>query len=61
MEIHRVRTASVQPMTSHGEVVISNNSPLEFLLAFALVFLIGALWGHLRCSNADARLKEHAA
>lgn len=61
MEIHRVWTASAQPLTSHGVVVISNNSPLEYLLAFALIFLVGALWAHLRCSNRDARPKEQAA
>lgn len=45
----------------HGATVISTNSPLEYLLAFALTFLIGALWGHLRCSNRDAHQKEQTA
>lgn len=41
--------------------MIPNNSPLEYLLAFTLTFLIGALWGHLGCSNRDADRKEQAA
>jgi len=41
--------------------VIPNNSPLEHLLAFTLAFLVGALWGHLRYGNRDARRKEQAA
>jgi hypothetical protein len=44
----------------HGAIVIPNNSPLEYLLAFALTFLIGALWGHLRRSNRDAHRKVQA-
>ena len=45
----------------HGAIVISTTSPLEHLLAFALTFLIGALWGHLRySSDRDARPKEQA-
>lgn len=39
----------------------SSNSPLENLLAFALTFLIGALWAHLRCSSRGARRKEQVA
>ncbi|KAI3608366.1 hypothetical protein D8I24_1204 [Cupriavidus necator H850] len=45
----------------HGAIVIPNNSPLEYLLAFTLTFLVGALWAHLRCSNRDACRKEQAA
>lgn len=44
-----------------GAIVISSNSSLENLASFALVFLIGALWGHLRCANRDADLKGQAA
>lgn len=41
--------------------MIPNNSPFEYLLAFTLTFLVGALWGHLRYSNGDVRSKEQAA
>lgn len=46
---------------SHGAIVIPNNSPLEYLLAFTLTFLIGALWGHFRYDNRNAASKERAA
>ncbi|CAJ5232376.1 Uncharacterised protein [Burkholderia pseudomallei] len=39
--------------------MISTNSPLESLCVFALLFLIGALWG--RCSSRDTPQKEPAA
>lgn len=42
----------------HGATVISTNSPLENLCVFALMFLLGALWGHLRCSSRDVPQKE---
>ena len=45
----------------NGAIVIPNNSPLEYLLAFILIFLVGAVWGHLRCSNPYTRREEHAA
>lgn len=45
----------------HGAIVIPNNSPLENLCTFALLFLIGALWGHMRCSSRDTRRKELAS
>lgn len=49
-------------LSPYGATVISSNSPFEYLLAFALTFLIGALWAHLRCSsNRDARRREQAA
>lgn len=34
--------------------------PLENLCVYALLFLLGALWAHVRCSGRHAR-KEHAA
>lgn len=45
----------------YGAIVISNNSPFEYLLAFTLIFLVGALWGRLRCSNRDADRKGQSA
>lgn len=49
-------------LSPYGATVISSNSPFEYLLAFALTFLIGALWAHLRCSsNQDACRRERAA
>lgn len=59
MECRRLRTT--RSAIPHGAIVIPNNSPLEYLLAFTLFFLIGALWAHQRCSNRDARRKEQAA
>ncbi len=47
-------------LTFHGAVVIPNTSPLENLCVYALLFLLGALWAHVRCSGRNAR-KEHAA
>ncbi|CAH0441061.1 hypothetical protein LMG9673_01857 [Ralstonia pseudosolanacearum] len=46
---------------THGTIVIPNNSPLESLVTFALIFLIGALWGHLRCANRGPDHKGQAA
>ncbi len=45
----------------HGAIVIPNNSPLEYLLVFTLIFLVGALWAHFRYSNRDACRQEQAA
>lgn len=58
MECHRSNPLSVPSMEPP---VISSSSPLENLISFALVFLIGALWGHLRCGNREARRKGQAA
>lgn len=57
MECHR----SYPHSSFHGAIVIPNNSSLENLCTFALLFLIGALWGHMRCSSRDTRRKELAS
>lgn len=43
----------VLPFVSHGAIVIPNNSLLESLGTFALVFLIGLCWGHFRCCGRE--------
>lgn len=48
-------------LSPHGATVIANNSPLENLCTFTLIFLIGALWGHMRGSSRDTRPKELAS
>lgn len=63
--ITTMESSGVPPLLSaflfHGAIVIPNNSPLENLCTFALIFLIGALWGHTRCSSRDVRRKELAS
>jgi len=59
MECHRLQTTwSAFP---HGAIVIPNNSPLESLCVFALLFLIGALWGQLHRANRDADREGQSA
>ena len=45
----------------HGAIVIPNTSPLENLCVYALLFLLGALWAHLRSNSRDAARKERSA
>lgn len=49
----------VLPIVSHGAIVIPNNSLLESLATFALVFLVGICWGHFRSCGRETAPKGH--
>lgn len=57
MECHRSDPHSL----FHGAIVIPNTSPLENLCVYALLFLLGALWAHLRSNHRDTARKERSA
>ncbi|WP_268811840.1 hypothetical protein [Burkholderia pseudomallei] len=41
--------------------MIPNTSPLENLCVYVLLFLLGALWAHLRSNHRDTARKERSA
>lgn len=57
MECHRSDPHSL----FHGAIVIPNTSPLENLCVYVLLFLLGALWAHLRSNHRDTARKERSA
>jgi len=42
------RRTAWSTLNSHGELMTSNSSPIEYLIAFGIVFLLGAYWTHTR-------------